>query len=165
VDKKASISAAARIASSRVTGSGQAARKDERNTMNTNAENTTTNLPPVLVIDDDPHVLRTLEALCGSMHSPHLTLRSSTDTALEAAMDPGCGLIVCDYRFPGDSGVDFIRSVRQRGVDTPVLFISGTPDAEAVLGAAGLPNTAFLGKPFTIQRFRSAIWKLLGMEV
>jgi DNA-binding NtrC family response regulator len=134
--------------------------------MNTNAENTTTtNLPPVLVIDDDPHVLRTLEALCGSMHSPHLTLRSSTDTALEAAMDPGCGLIVCDYRFPGDSGVDFIRSVRQRGVDTPVLFISGTPDAEAVLGAAGLPNTAFLGKPFTIQRFRSAIWKLLGMEV
>ena len=120
-------------------------------------------LPPVLAIDDDPHVLRTLEALCGSMHSPHLTLRGSTDTAMEAAMDPACGLIVCDYRFPGDSGVEFIRTVRQRGVKTPVLFISGTPDAEAVLGAAGLPNTAFLGKPFTIQRFRAAIGELLGI--
>lgn len=122
-------------------------------------------LPPVLVIDDDPHVLRTLEALCESMNSPHLTLRGGTDTALDAAMDPDCGLIVCDYRFPGDSGVEFIRTVRKRGVMTPVLFISGTPDAEAVLGAAGLANTAFLGKPFTIQRFRSAIGQLLGFDM
>lgn len=134
--------------------------------MNTTTEKTTgLKLPPVLVIDDDPHVLRTLEALCGSMHSPELTLRGSTDSAMEAAMDPKCGLIVCDYRFPGDSGVEFIRTVRQRGIETPVLFISGTPDAEAVLGAAGLPNTAFLGKPFTIQRFRAAIAELLGMEM
>ena len=134
--------------------------------MNTTTEKPTApKLPPVLVIDDDPHVLRTLEALCGSMHSPHLTLRGSTDTALEAAMDPACGLIVCDYRFPGDSGVEFIRTVRQRGVKTPVLFISGTPDAEAVLGAAALPQTAFLGKPFTIQRFRAAIGELLGMDM
>ena len=134
--------------------------------MNTTTEKTTgLKLPPVLVIDDDPHVLRTLEALCGSMHSPELTLRGSTDSAMEAAMDPKCGLIVCDYRFPGDSGVEFIRTVRQRGIETPVLFISGTPDAEAVLGAAGLPKTAFLGKPFTIQRFRAAIAELLGMEM
>lgn len=134
--------------------------------MNTTTDRTTgLKLPPVLVIDDDPHVLRTLEALCASMHSPQLTLRGSTDTAMEAAMDPNFGLIVCDYRFPGDSGVEFIRTVRQKGVMTPVLFISGTPDAEAVLGAAGLPATAFLGKPFTIQRFRAAIGELLGMTI
>jgi DNA-binding NtrC family response regulator len=134
--------------------------------MSTTTENTTRlKLPPVLVIDDDPHVLRTLEALCASMHSPHLTLRADTSTAMEAAMDPACGLIVCDYRFPGDSGVAFIRTVRQKGVRTPVLFISGTPDAEAVLGAAGLPDTAFLGKPFTIQRFRAAIGELLGRPI
>lgn len=132
--------------------------------MNTTTEKTTAaKLPPILVIDDDPHVLRTLEALCASMHSAHLTLRNSTESALEAAMDPDCGLIVCDYRFPADSGVDFIRSVRQRGVKTPVLFISGTPDAEAVLGAADIANCAFIGKPFTIERFRSAISKLLGI--
>jgi len=131
----------------------------------TTARTTKLSVPPVLVIDDDPHVLRTLEALCGSMHSPHLALRSSTETALDAAMDPSLGLIVCDYRFPGDSGVSFIRSVRQRGVKTPVLFISGTPDADAVLGAADLENTAFLGKPFTIQRFRAAIGELLGLDI
>lgn len=134
--------------------------------MNTTIEKSAgVKIPPVLVIDDDPHVLRTLEALCGSMQSPHLTLRASTDSAMEAAMDADCGLIVCDYRFPGDSGVDFIRSVRRKGVMTPVLFISGAPDAEAVLGAAGLPRTAFLGKPFTIQRFRTAIGELLGMTI
>ena len=134
--------------------------------MNTTTEKTSgPKLPPVLVIDDDRHVLRTLEALCGSMNSPQLTLRASTDAALDAAMDPDCGLIVCDYRFPGDSGVDFIRSVRHRGINTPVLFISGTPDAEAVLGAADLVNTAFLGKPFTIQRFRAAIGQLLKMDI
>lgn len=127
-------------------------------------ENQTLKLPPVLVIDDDPHVLRTLEALCGSMHSPQLELRSSTATAVDAAMDPKFGLIVCDYRFPGDSGVKFIESMRKRGVKTPVLFISGTPDAEAVLAAAAIENSAFLGKPFTIHRFRMAIAHLLGID-
>ena len=129
----------------------------------TTEKTTAPQLPPVLVVDDDPHVLRTIEALCASMHSPQLTLRSTTDSALEAAMDPKCGLIVCDYRFPGHSGVDFIRSVRQRGVTTPVLFISGTPDAEAVLGAADIARCTFIGKPFTIDRFRSAISELLGI--
>lgn len=127
-------------------------------------ENKILQLPPVLVIDDDPHVLRTLEALCDSMHSPRLELRASPAMATDAAMDPQFGLIVCDYRFPGDSGVTFIQSMRKRGVKTPVLFISGTPDAEAVLGASGIADSAFLGKPFTIHRFRTAIAQLLGME-
>lgn len=85
-----------------------------------------------------------------------------TGAAFDAVADPSIGLIVCDYRFPNASGVSFIGEVRQRGIETPVLFISGTPDTDAVLVASQIRNTAFLGKPFTIQRFREGITRLLG---
>ena len=119
-------------------------------------------LPPILLIDDDPLVLETLKDLCESLHCRRQVHHLSTASAFEAAADPGLGLIVCDYRFPGVSGVTFIEQVRRRGIQTPVLFISGAPDSTAVLNASKLPRTAFLGKPFTISRFREAILSLLG---
>jgi hypothetical protein len=119
-------------------------------------------LPPILLIDDDPLVLETLRDLCESMHSKRQVRHLDTASAFEAAADPGIGLIVCDYRFPHSSGIAFIDQVRRRGIETPVLFISGTPDTAAVLSAACMPHTAFLAKPFTISRFREAILGLLN---
>lgn len=118
-------------------------------------------LPPILLIDDDPLVLETLKDLCASMDCKRQVHHLDTRNAFEAAADPDIGLIICDYRFPYSSGVSFIEQVRQRGIETPVLFISGAPDSDAVLKAAALPRTGFLSKPFTIQRFRDAIRALL----
>ncbi|MFZ4774271.1 MAG: response regulator [Terrimicrobiaceae bacterium] len=122
----------------------------------------TTELPPILLIDDDPNVLETLKDICESLNCGRLVTCLDPQAAFDEAADPSLGLIVCDYRFPNASGVKFIGEVRQRGIETPVLFISGTPDTDAVLVASQIRNTAFLGKPFTIQRFRDAIMRLLG---
>jgi len=120
-------------------------------------------LPPILLIDDDPLVLETLKDLCASMDCKRQVHHLDTRNAFEAAADPDIGLIICDYRFPYSSGVSFIEQVRQRGIETPVLFISGAPDSDAVLKAAVLSRTGFLSKPFTIQRFRDAIRALLDV--
>jgi hypothetical protein len=123
---------------------------------------TTATLPPILLIDDDPLVLETLKDLCESMDCRRQIHHLDTASAFDAAADPEIGLIVCDYRFPYTSGVSFIEQVRSRGIITPVLFISGAPDSNAVMRASLLPHTAFLSKPFTIQRFRDAIRGLLS---
>jgi len=124
-----------------------------------------TGLPPILLIDDDPMVLETLKDLCTSMDCKRQVHHLDTTSAFDAAADPEIGLIVCDYRFPYTSGVTFIEQVRRRGVETPVLFISGAPDSDAVMKASILPRTSFLSKPFTIQRFRDAITSLLDGAV
>lgn len=121
-------------------------------------------LPPIVLIDDDPNVLETLKDICESLNCARLVACLDTKSAFDAVADPSIGLIVCDYRFPNASGVSFIGEVRERGIETPVLFISGTPDTDAVLVASQLRNTAFLGKPFTIQRFRDAITRLMRKE-
>jgi len=125
----------------------------------------TATLPPILLIDDDPLVLETLKDLCESMDCQRQVHHLDTSSAFDAAADPEIGLIVCDYRFPYASGVTFIEQVRRRGIETPVLFISGAPDSDAVMKASLLPRTAFLSKPFTIQRFRDAITSLLDAPV
>ncbi len=121
-----------------------------------------TRLPPILIVDDDPDVLCTLRALTESMNTVRLMLRLDPSSAEEAATDPAIGLIICDYRFPNASGIDFIEGLRKRGIRTPVLFISGTPDSDAVLQASRIEHSGFLGKPFSITRFREAIFALLG---
>ena len=121
-------------------------------------------LPPILLIDDDPLVIETLRDLCESMECHRQLHHLDTGSAFDAAADPTLGLIICDYRFPTSSGVSFIEQVRKRGIETPVLFISGTPDSDAVLKAANLKRTAFLSKPFTISRFREAIYGLLELS-
>jgi FixJ family two-component response regulator len=118
-------------------------------------------LPPILVVDDDPLVLDTLRDLFESLDCPRQLRHPDTSSAFEAAADPDVGLIICDYRFPGTSGISFIEQVRRRGIMTPVLFISGAPDKEAVVAAAHMGHTAFLGKPFTIARLKEAIFDLL----
>jgi len=128
----------------------------------TTAGQTVTALPPILVIDDDPAVLSTLRDLGQSMNSLRLVLHLDPSTAAEAAADPTIGLIVCDYRFPRASGVTFIEDLRKRGIQTPVLFISGSPDSSAVIRASQIEHTSFLGKPFSFARFRDAIASLLG---
>lgn len=122
-------------------------------------------LPPILLIDDDPLVIETLRDLCESMACHRQLHHLDTSSAFDAAADPSLGLIICDYRFPTSSGISFIEQVRKRGTETPVLFISGTPDSDAVLKAAKLKRTAFLSKPFTISRFREAIYGLLEWDV
>ena len=129
----------------------------------TTVEQPVAQLPPILVIDDDPAVLSTLRDLGQSMNSLRLVLHLDPATAAEAAADPTIGLIVCDYRFPRASGVNFIEGLRKRGIMTPVLFISGSPDSSAVLRACQIERAAFLGKPFSFSRFRDAINDLLDL--
>lgn len=130
--------------------------------MKTPHDSSITRLPPILIVDDDPDVLCTLRALSESMNAVRLMLRLDPSAAEEAAADPAIGLIICDYRFPNASGIEFVEGLRKRGIRTPVLFISGTPDSEAVVAASRIERSGFLGKPFSITRFREAIFSLLG---
>jgi len=129
--------------------------------MKTNKSLLAHSLPPILLIDDDPHVLTTLQRLGESLNSLRLVLHLDPGTATNAVADPTIGLIVCDYRFPNASGVAFMESVRQRGISTPVLFISGSPDSGAVVRSCAIRHSAFLQKPFTLRTFRDALFHLL----
>lgn len=80
--------------------------------------------------------------------APHIRLRSchSATEVLEILATPkgraNCDLLLLDYRLPGDSGLNILKSVRiERGYDIPVVIVTGQGDEEVAaltmrLGAA-----------------------------
>jgi len=88
---------------------------------------------------------------------------SATDapTGLEAASTGGFDAILLDVMLPGGNGMDICRTLRQRGVTTPILML--TARGQVVDRVVGLKLGAddYLVKPFEMAELLARIEALL----
>ena len=66
-------------------------------------------------------------------------------------------LIVSDVHMPGLPGPELLSHLRARGVDAPVVFISGDLDVDTVARSLNVSLASFLPKPFTAEELLAAI--------
>jgi two-component system response regulator FixJ len=102
--------------------------------------------PIVYVVDDDPGVRK---SMCLALQSAQLPARAHA-SAEEFLADyqpdaPGC--IVLDLSMPGMSGLELLKHLRARGVQLPVLVVSGTATVPKAIEAMKLGVVDFLEKP------------------
>ncbi len=62
--------------------------------------------------------------------------------------------LIVDYRLPDGEGVEVIRWVRDRGIDLPIIAISGL-NVDREMQAVGADHV--LGKPFHIDRLMTIL--------
>lgn len=77
-------------------------------------------------------------------------LRVDTAAALEAALDqPEWDIVFADFSMPNFSGVAALTQLRQRGFDTPLIFVSGTMGEDVAVMAlkAGANDYIMKGNP------------------
>ncbi|HED4874991.1 DNA-binding response regulator [Stenotrophomonas sp. LMG 10879] len=119
--------------------------------------------PIVYVIDDDASVRAALEDLLASMG---LQVRAFASTAefLAHAMDDAPACLVLDVRMPGQSGLDFHRTMASHGLHLPVVFITGHGDIAMGVNAIKEGAIEFLTKPFRDQELLDAIHKGIGID-
>lgn len=111
--------------------------------------------PVVHVVDDDLAVRQSLAFLLASDGLP-VRLHESAIAYLEAVTDvPGC--IVTDVRMPGLDGIDFLRRLRERGCETPVIVMTGHADVPLAVEAMKQGAVDFIEKPFDDEIFLTAV--------
>jgi two-component system OmpR family response regulator len=71
-------------------------------------------------------------------------------------------LIVTDVRMPGMDGISAIRSLRERGIATPVLFITAYGDAHSWVAAESLGGR-WIEKPVGLNVLRAAVTEAVGV--
>ncbi|TFG44979.1 MAG: response regulator, partial [Gemmatimonadales bacterium] len=75
----------------------------------------------ILVVEDDPtvgpYVKRGLEE-----HQNHVDLVDDGLEALRLASGGLYDLLVLDLRLPGMTGLEIVRTLRDRGITTPILI-------------------------------------------
>lgn len=86
---------------------------------------------PVLIIDDDPLVLKSLASILRLRRQVEVEISDSTAGALERVRATDYAAIVCDANQPRLPGLSFLRALRKFRPETPVLFMMDQRDQAA----------------------------------
>ena len=119
--------------------------------------------PTVLVVDDDPQVLRVVRRILGGQALIMIEAESLTSAIALAATTTRIDLLLTDCVMPGGSGVEVARRLRETWPDLRVLYMSGY-DAERFLEQGVAPDR-FVRKPFSVPALREAVGRALAEEV
>ena len=114
----------------------------------------------VHVVDDDVDVRKSLGFLLATADFAVRLYESATAfLATEPKDVEGC--IVTDVRMPGIDGIEFLRQLKSRGLNVPVIVMTGHADVALAVQAMKEGAADFIEKPFDdqilIDSLRSAL--------
>ena len=102
----------------------------------------------VLLIDDDHAIVRLLSRIIRKQGFEVDAVRSAEDALLYLAKNK-YGLVICDIKLPGISGLELYESERTKNKNTPFVFISGYV-LDELSDSVINKSAGFLPKPFSI---------------
>ena len=104
-----------------------------------------------LVVDDEPgmrnFLKRALENRCAL-----LEVAGSAEEAEAVRLRYHFDLLLVDIRLPGLSGLDWMSKLRERGVRTPVIYMTAYADLEMAIAALRNGADDFIMKPFRAEQ-------------
>jgi FixJ family two-component response regulator len=112
----------------------------------------------VFVVDDDPGMLRSIKRLLREYGFDAVLFESAEAFQRRANLDDAF-CVVLDINLTDGSGIELRRRLSGRGIDLPVIFITGN-DSDATREAALASGcSAYLPKPFPAQSLIDPIQK------
>lgn len=110
----------------------------------------------LLVLDDDPSLLKFFKIHLGSQFSSVIVLNNPQDAA--AVIDSHTvDIVLTDYEMPGLNGLDICQLVRAKSPAIPVLMVTGAELDAAYEDALKEEVDGFLRKPFDISELAEAL--------
>jgi CheY-like chemotaxis protein len=118
----------------------------------------TSELPRVLIVEDELLVAWHLESLVREQNLEVCALVPDGEGAIEQAIDFDVDLIFMDVRLAGRmDGIEAARRIREQR-DTPIIFVTAHGDSVTCAHIARVvPGAPVLAKPITADRLREAL--------
>jgi FixJ family two-component response regulator len=114
--------------------------------------------PLVLVIDDDPSMVRSVSRLL-SVHGFTTKTFSSAEAFLEEPSNTDAACLLLDIHLGGISGFELTRQLCASGCKLPIIFMTAVYDGAAQEEAMKTGCVAYLRKPFSASQLLEAIKK------
>jgi len=106
----------------------------------------------VLVIDDDESIIRTFTTYLGMYgYTPHTAM--DYDSALDTLAHRQVDVIIADIMLGERSGIEILKEVKSRGLECPVIMITGDPEIDTAAAAVRLGAFDYLTKPISKDAF------------
>lgn len=123
-----------------------------------------TDSPIVYIVDDNEGVRETLKSLFESVNQL-VEAFASARLFLDAypVGQPGC--LIADVRMPEMSGLELHEEMLRRGIDLPVIIITGFGDVEMAVNAMKAGAADFIAKPYKEQELLDRVQKAIARSV
>jgi FixJ family two-component response regulator len=113
----------------------------------------------VLVVDDDPSMLRGVKRLL-SAHGYDSVLFSSAEALHKHNNFDSALCVVLDINLSDGSGIEVNHRLKSAGVSLPVIFITGNDNPATRMAAMASGCLAYLTKPFVANALIEPIHRL-----
>jgi PAS domain S-box-containing protein len=100
-----------------------------------------------LILDDDPRLLTSLEAIIGSQGHATTGCRSVQE-AMEWLENRSFDLLLLDLRVGDENGLSVLDAVRDQGLETPGIVMTGYASTDSAVQALRKGAYDYLKKPF-----------------
>lgn len=111
---------------------------------------------PVYLVDDDPDLSEALAIYLRRIGYSPVRFHSSEEfLAFDDYAEVAC--VVLDNHLPGLSGLQAQQEMIKRGVELPIIFMSGESGYQDIVDAVKSGAITFLEKPFSMEKFQSCL--------
>ncbi len=123
-------------------------------------------MPKILIADDDPDILATLEIRMKA-NGIQVVTASDCNQAIKLAYAEQPDLILMDIKMPSIGGIATLDNMKMyaRTKNIPVIFITAFPGQEVREKAMELGATDFIAKPFDSEELIAKVKKILKMDM
>ncbi len=118
----------------------------------------------ILVVDDEQGVREAIVRVL-SRAGFNVSSAENAQAALELLRTgEQFNAILTDLEMPGIKGIDFLRLVRERDLDVPVIILTGNPTLESAMSAVQYGGFRYLAKPFQNEQIVEIARSAAGMH-
>jgi DNA-binding response OmpR family regulator len=114
----------------------------------------------ILIIEDDPTILRVVKDNCASRGHRVLTARQG-EAGLEAALNDRPDLILLDLMLPQLNGYEICRAIRAEKLDMPILMLTAKGQEEDIVRGLELGADDYITKPFSVRELMARVQAFL----
>ena len=120
------------------------------------------NFPIILVVDDEPAVLETLEFILDKDFKV-LTAKSGKE-ALEKINQGSIDLVFLDINLPDMDGMEVLQKIKETDENLLVIMATATEKARTVVQALQMGACNYLAKPFDVEEVVAVAKKAIEHE-
>ncbi len=117
----------------------------------------------ILVVDDEKNLRATFQAFLVNA-GYHVETAEDVDSALDILHRMHCDVVISDILLGRQTGIDLLRTLKDKGLDIPVIMVTGYPNMDTAVEAIRLGAFDYLGKPVTKHDLLHATAKALKFK-
>jgi DNA-binding NtrC family response regulator len=117
----------------------------------------------LLIVDDEANTLASLSRAF-RLAGHEATVCDNAGRALELAKSQSFNMILSDVVMPGKDGLTLLEELKQQGVTTPVVMMSGQAHIEMAVRATRLGALDFLEKPISSDKLLLTVDNVLRLQ-